>query len=258
MLRRTLLALAPVAALTALASSVHAQGLTISQPGVYVLNRNINVATGDGIVITASNVTLDLGGRTVSTTASGTGRGIVVSNAKGVTVKNGKVGAFNMNVMLDTVENVTVDGLQITGAGLAPSGGPVEIGFAIIGSRAGLIQNNVVSSVNLGLIIRGAASVGNKIFRNQFVGGATAANNLLGICWNPLAGNPGTAAGPVGDFIYLNQISGFQTGISANAGSKALIFRENAVSFFAAAFSAVTFTSGNGNINDNNTATQIL
>jgi hypothetical protein len=255
MLRRTLFTLAALSVLTV---SAYAQGLTIDRPGVYVLNRNISVATGDGIVITASNVTLDLGGRTVSTTASGTGRGIVVSNAKAVTVKNGKVGAFNMNVLLDTVENVTVDGLQITGAGLAPSGGPVEIGFAIIGSRAGVIQNNVVSSVNLGLIIRGSASVGNKIFRNQFVGGATAANNLLGICWNPLAGAPSTDPGPVGDFIYLNQISGFRTGASATSGSRALIFRENAISYFNAAFSGTSFAAGTGNIDDGNTATQIL
>ena len=92
-----------VALALSIPSLAHAQALTINMPGVYVLQRNINVASGDGILITATGVTLDLNGRTVSTSMPGTGRGIAVTGAKGVVVKNGKVGPFAMNVFGDTI-----------------------------------------------------------------------------------------------------------------------------------------------------------
>ena len=239
-------------------SVVHAQALTINAPGVYVLQRNISVASGDGILITATGVTLDLNGRTVSTSAPGTGRGIAVTGAKGVVVKNGKVGPFAMNVFGNTIENCTFDGLQIVGNGLAPSGGPVEMGFALIAARGTVVSNSTVTSCNLGLIIRGGASGGNKIFNNSFVGSPTAANNLLGLCWNPLAGGASTDPGPVGDLVYNNHISQYNTGMSASAGSKNIVFRENVVSYFTAGFSAPTFaTASNNNVDSDNILNKI-
>ena len=136
-------------------SFAYAQALTINAPGVYVLQRNISVASGDGILITATGVTLDLNGRTVSTATPGTGRGIAVTGAKGVVVKNGKIGPFAMNVFGDTIENCTFDSLQIVGNGLPPMGGPVEMGFALVAARATIVSNNTITSCNLGLIIRG-------------------------------------------------------------------------------------------------------
>lgn len=240
-----------------LPSLTYAQALTISQPGVYVLQRNISVTSGDGILITATGVTLDLNGRTVSTSTPGTGRGIAITNAKGVVVKNGKIGPFAMNVFGDTIENCTLDSLQIVGNGLAPSGGPVEMGFALIAARGTVISNNTVTSVNLGLIIRGGASGGNRVFNNSFVGSTTAANNLLGLCWNPLAGG-GSTAGPIGDLVYNNHISQFGTGMSASAGSKNIVFSENTISFYGAAFSPTSFaTPTNNNVNNGNIENRI-
>jgi hypothetical protein len=254
----TTLALSITSAIAISPSAVQAQALTISTPGVYVLSRNINVASGDGILITANNVTLDLGGRSVTTSASGAGRGIVISNAKSVSVKNGKVGGFMMNVVGDTVENFEAANLQITGGGLPPAGGPSEIGFVLVASRGGSIHDNTVTSVSLGLIARGSASVGNRIFNNTFVGSATQANNLLGVCWNPLPGGAATDPGPVGDLAYNNHVSGYRTGISASAGSKNIILRENTIAYFIAPFSASTFaTPANNNIDDGNLTTLI-
>ena len=239
-------------------SLARAQALTISAPGVYVLQRNINVMSGDGILITATGVTLDLNGRAVSTSAPGTGRGIAIMNAKGVVVKNGKVGPFAMNVFGDTIENCTLDGLQIVGNGLAPMGGPVEMGFALVAARGTVVSNNTVTSCNLGIIIRGGASGGNKVFGNSFVGSATAANNLLALCWNPLAGGAATDPGPVGDLVYNNHVSQYGTGMSASAGSKNIVFRENTISYFGAAFSAPTFaTAANNNVDSGNILNRI-
>ena len=239
-------------------SLARAQALTINAPGVYVLQRNINVTSGDGILITATGVTLDLNGRTVSTSAPGTGRGIAITNAKGVVVKNGKVGPFAMNVFGDTIENCTLDGLQIVGNGLPPMSGPVEMGFALIASRGTVVSNNTVTSCNLGIIIRGGASGGNKVFNNSFVGSATPANNLLGLCWNPPAGGASTDPGPVGDLVYNNHVSQYGTGMSASAGSKNIVFRENVVSYFSSAFSAPTFaTPANNNVDSGNILNKI-
>src|SRR5450631_969089 len=46
---------------------------TISTPGSYYLTANLPVTTGNAIVISANNVTLDLNGFTISSTASPAG-----------------------------------------------------------------------------------------------------------------------------------------------------------------------------------------
>ena len=51
--------------------------IAINQPGSYVLMGNLKVTDGDGIMINADNVTLDLNGFTISSTeATPTGYGI--------------------------------------------------------------------------------------------------------------------------------------------------------------------------------------
>ena len=60
--------------------------VTISASGSYYLTTNINVATGDAITITADNVTLDLNGFTISSTAPvpGSGTAILLSGGRGL------------------------------------------------------------------------------------------------------------------------------------------------------------------------------
>ncbi|MFM2083060.1 MAG: hypothetical protein RL380_1751 [Verrucomicrobiota bacterium] len=66
---------------------------TISQPGNYVLTGNITVASGDGINITASNVTIDLNGFTITSTVTpAAGTGIRVSNtSRNIRIHNGQI-----------------------------------------------------------------------------------------------------------------------------------------------------------------------
>jgi hypothetical protein len=207
----------------------------ITRPGSYKLYSNHNVGTGDGIIITASNVTLDLNGFNVSTNARGSGRGIVVENARAVTVSGGGVSGFNANVDLTGTQNVRLEGLRITGDGLAPNGGPSEIGIRLINSWSAHIQNNSISSVNLGIFVRGARSTGNRITQNVVVGGATAANNLLGICYNPEGGTAGPE-GPRGDAIYNNHIARFGFAVAVSGGSVNNMFTENTLASFTGAF----------------------
>lgn len=208
---------------------------TIDRSGSYALRWNINVREGDAIVITASNVTLNLNGYSVSTKSRGSGRGIVIDGAEGVKVFNGMVSGFNVNVSVENSENAFVSDLQITGDGLAPDGGPSEIGILLLDSKACAIRSNTVSSVNLGVFVRGEASTGNRIEKNVIVGGPTDSSNLLGICYNPAPGGV-SSVGPSGDSIYNNHIARFNYAISVSEQSESNLFIDNTLSSFTGPF----------------------
>jgi hypothetical protein len=67
--------------------------LTISQPGSYVLLGNLTVASGHAIAITTDNVTLDLGGFTLSSTDSAAASDAIniADNLKSVSIRNGHI-----------------------------------------------------------------------------------------------------------------------------------------------------------------------
>ncbi len=65
---------------------------TISAPGSHVLTGNIMVASGDGIKITADDVSLDLNGFTIASTAAiGSGNGINIDGRSRVSISNGHI-----------------------------------------------------------------------------------------------------------------------------------------------------------------------
>lgn len=233
------------------------RAIQISRSGKYRLSDDLKVRSGNAITITASNVTLDLAGYTVSTESGGTGRGVFVSGAKNVQIKNGKTSGFNANVVLMNSENVVVESLQIAGLGLAPNNGPTEIGVLLVNAWANSIRGNTISSVNLGIFVRGGNSTANRISENVVVGGANPANNLLGICYNP-APNAGTA-GPRGDSIYNNHIARFGFAIAISVGSVHNIFSDNTLASFTGDFREPgTLTTGGGtNVSESNIAVTI-
>jgi hypothetical protein len=100
----------------------------------------------------------------------------------------------------------------------------------IVNSRAVEVTRNTISRVFLGVFVRGGGSGGNRISENTISAGA---NGQLGICYNP--DGLGTAAGPSGDLVYANLVSGFNIGIQTSPESLGNIFRENDVAFRQAA-----------------------
>ena len=120
-----------------------AVGLTppfvISQSGSYYLTGNVSVTTGDAIQIQVDNVSLDLGGFTVSSTSSpANGQGInLIGTRQNVAVRNGSIvgattysnGAFSgggfVNGIYGTpsmglvMESVTVRGVYAFGFSLS-------------------------------------------------------------------------------------------------------------------------------------------
>jgi hypothetical protein len=121
---------------------------TIDQPGYYYLTRNLTGAQNtDGITVSASDVTLDLGGFELAGT-NRTGDGISVSGTqRAVVVRNGSVtnwdiGIFAAAAVYSRVHDVTVlqnaEGLRI--------------------GIASMVEDCVVSS-NLGIGIRANTSI---------------------------------------------------------------------------------------------------
>ena len=94
------------------ATEITSLPITISTPGKYYLTSNLTaVGTNWNIVITASNVVLDLDGQVI--TGAANQLGILIDGASGVTVKNGGAGrgllygVYLLNATDCTVENVS-------------------------------------------------------------------------------------------------------------------------------------------------------
>jgi hypothetical protein len=89
----------------------------ITQTGSYKLSGNLVATTNvDGIEIIAQNVTLDLNGFTISSTAT-TGQSVGVANANNATtVRNGTISGFNTAVALAGTSNI-VEEIKVVGSG---------------------------------------------------------------------------------------------------------------------------------------------
>lgn len=139
---------------------------TISASGSYYLTGNLTVDGGDAITITAANVTLDLGGFTIATTAASPAGTAVRIGARRVTVYNGTVagtgtvsgstysgGGFQNGVIWTgpIPQSITVHDVAVTGC----SG---------IGIKATLVERCVLQNV-------GATGISGTIVRGCFVDG---------------------------------------------------------------------------------------
>src|SRR5215210_5323479 len=179
----SLLALALLStALVGTASAAHvACGQTITQNTV--LDGNVGPCSGDGIIVGADNITLDLNGFAVfGTSAPGDGAGILVEDRTGVVVQNGQVMLFDGGVVIAGGSGNTVSGIVAqanVGTGATDFGDGVAVfassGNSLIGnttrrngpysgiSLVGNSDNNVVSR---------NVSEGNAIAFDQTGGGA--------------------------------------------------------------------------------------
>lgn len=88
---------------------VRAQEPPIEIPSDYTLDRDITFA-GNGFIVKANNVTLDLNGHTI--TGSGVGMGVSLAGVNGISVKNGKISNFSYGIYLQGSSN-TVTGNTI-------------------------------------------------------------------------------------------------------------------------------------------------
>jgi hypothetical protein len=203
------------------ASAAHVScGQTITQNTV--LDSNVGPCSGDGIIIGANNITLDLNGFTVSGTAAvGEGAGVLVEGRTGVTVRNGQVTLFDAGVALvggsgntvtrilaqDNIGNRTTtdfgDGIAVFDssgntimANVVRHNGPYD-GIGLVGNSdnnvvdSNAVQNNNIESSptfmdDIGIRVEGPGVNGNVIRNNSVTG-----SGLDGILVFPFAPNTG-------------------------------------------------------------------
>ncbi len=214
---------------------------TIAEPGHYRLAGDFEVTSGDGIVVTASDVRLWLGDHRIVGPGHKLGRGIVVQNARNVSVRGGRIERFGIGVQLSGTMESAVRGVQIQGGDETAdpgAGNPPQIGILLVQSARNRVDANHVKDVNLGLFVRGGESEGNRIRRNHVEAGR---NGLLAICYNPAPG--AGPAGPHGDRVSLNVLSRFGTGISASAQSAGNLFDLNTIRYFHSAYEDLNGTN---------------
>jgi parallel beta-helix repeat protein len=136
-----------------------------------VLDSNVGPCTGTGLIVAASNITLDLNGFTVSGGPAGEGGpGIQVSGRTGVTVKNGTVTQFDAGVSIEGGSGNTVTAMKVLDN--RSNFGDYGDGIIMFQSNSNKITNNQVRNNGpydgIG-VLRGAFNVidGNQITDNN-------------------------------------------------------------------------------------------
>jgi hypothetical protein len=188
---------------------------TITDPGAYVVGRNIN-ATGDCFVIATDNVNLDFDGFTV--TGNGTGAGVsqtLVSlgvGRKGMVVKNGAITGFQVGISLDLSSGARVDNMSVSGNS--------SIGVWL-GDMAAATANTVANNGGAGIVMaqRGLAK-GNVVSDN--VGGISMASggNVTG---NTVGHNTGGGISVTEGGLVSNNVSRNNTGHGITADCPSLV-----------------------------------
>jgi hypothetical protein len=151
--------------------------MTITDPGPYVVGRNLGAA-GDCLVVAADNVSIDLDGFVLS--GNGTGSGVVEQLAvgrKGVTVRNGVITGFLRAVYMGNSHGMAVDSINAHG----------NMSNAItVGDNATVTRNRVTGNNGVGILAGFRSLVtGNGVDDNSGSGiyagiGANVTGNTVG------------------------------------------------------------------------------
>jgi parallel beta-helix repeat protein len=215
------------------------------------LDGDLRCTEGPALIVTADNVTLDLGGFTISGhgAASAGAPAILLRNVKGVTVRKGTIQGFGAGVAIagganNTVQNVTVqdnvgspDGDYGDGITLSDSSGNVIqgntvrrngpfSGISVVGaSSKNEIRDNIVADNNMlpgdpsvgrqdmGIRIEGPAANSNKIIGNTVTGSGADGIVVLPTCADPQTGCTGT---PGNESIEISKNVSHKNGTSGN------------------------------------------
>jgi parallel beta-helix repeat protein len=180
--------------------------------------------SGNGLIVGADGVTIDLNGHTI--TGSGTGNGILATGRSGVVITGGTIRNFTIGVQLVASTGVLVkeiraianrDGIFL----IASSGNTITENFASQNSRVGvmlrpgainnstqnLVTENILSDNTNGVILVETPSA--NIFKENIITGSSNA----GIALN---------GGVSGNLIQENAFTGNAAGILLNVGATGL------------------------------------
>ena len=182
---------------------------TITSSGSYYLTTNLTVNSGNAITIATNNVTLDLGGFTIASTAPvATGAGIEIAftvNLSDVTIFNGHIlgGVTNNNGVFNgpgfiwgvisltganlLVREISVSGCQAAGILLSENGSTMVDSCVVqrvgnTGIRATIVKNSMATACGVNGIIGGQVSDSRgEAFSSGGIGiSSFIANNCIG------------------------------------------------------------------------------
>jgi parallel beta-helix repeat protein len=147
----------------------------ITQSGFYYLTGNLSCPSGNGITVTANDVTIDLMGFTLSGTTGGTG--VLLNGSRSVEVRNGTFkgwGTVISSLGTDSghrVLNVRVDsnsiGIYLSGLGHLVKGcTAVNNASQGIFVEGGTISGNVASQNGTGIQSNWGSVIGNSVWCN--------------------------------------------------------------------------------------------
>jgi large repetitive protein len=194
------------------------------------LSGDVGPCASGGIVVTADNVTIDLGGhRVFGTDSRGDGVGITLQGTQGVTVSNGSVTNFDAGVVIAAGGANTITRVKaianVGGGGISSFGD----GIVVDASSGNLLSRNEVRGNGpfSGISVINNGSVGNKIAKNTVQDNDIplndTTNNNVGIRLEPHTRET-TVKRNVVSFSGLDGIQVFQ-------GSKKNVLLENTVKF---------------------------
>jgi parallel beta-helix repeat protein len=206
---------------TALAGGGAACGATITSNTK--LRADLTNCPGDGLVIGADNVTLDLGRRTIDGSGAAGSQGIRLGGRRGVTITGGTVQEFATGIGLDAS-----DGNRLSGVGVRGSAGR---GIDVLGGSDGNVFDGVSASGNrTGLAVTGSQR--NVVRHGAFVDNAVTGVLLFGasrnaIEGNRIAGNGGNGIAAVeasnDNRVLLNAVQGSETGLIVDTSDRNLL-----------------------------------
>ncbi len=211
--------------------------IVLSQPGSYALASDITMPGGctfkDGIDITASNVTLDLGGFSVVGLASNSGAGIAAgSSTTGLRLTNGSLSTWSgdgidfTNAQGSAIDHVTASGsASASGIGLGGTSMLMQCvatanytGVAVLGAGSAVTDCNLSGNLNTGLFV-GVGASGSRITGNHAA--ANPNGFIVNGSYNQIEDNTlaGTGIGvgfTIGasanvNSVFHNEVSGFLT-----------------------------------------------
>jgi parallel beta-helix repeat protein len=174
--RRSLLATALAASTAIVLAPSPAQGAPLACGDVVtedvILRRDITSCEGDGLVVGAGGITIDLGGHTISGSNSDDSAGIRIEGHDGVTVRNGTITAFEAGVLLASgADTNLVQDLVLTKGG----------GVFVFNSTSNVVTGNRA--------LDGGAGVFLETSGDNLVTGNTLVRNVVGISVSSGEGN---------------------------------------------------------------------
>ncbi len=127
-----------------------------------VLENNLLDCAGDGIVIAADGITLDLAGRVVDGTGGVATAGVRLNGRSGVTVTGtGVVREFGTGVAISGGQLNRVTSLVVHG---------IVVGVEATNSSDNVIDRNTLNAHGLGVTLGGPAATGNTVRGNEIYG----------------------------------------------------------------------------------------